>query len=377
MSAETTTADISAAEGGADATTREIWQQPSLWREVSAAAATDFLAPLLADPRLRIVLTGAGTSAFAGGLLAPALVRKLRRRVEAVATTDIVSNPADYFAEDLPTLLVSFARSGDSPESAAATALADQCLTDVHHLVVTCNADGRLAREHGVRERSHVLLMPAASNDRSFAMTSSYTCMVLAAWVALGGDAPVEEMAAAAERVLANRDADTRELAARGYQRVVYLGSGPLQSLARESALKLLELTAGDIVAYADSPLGFRHGPKSVLDDRTLAVVYVSDDPYTRRYDEDIALELRAALGADHVRVVAGAPSERLGDEGVWYVDGVSGESDVVLSLPFVVVAQQLALRFSLALGHTPDNPFPSGEVNRVVQGVTIYDRAQ
>ncbi|GAA0234477.1 SIS domain-containing protein [Cryptosporangium japonicum] len=360
---------------GADATTREIWQQPSLWREVVTDSADGFLRPLLENPGLRIVLTGAGTSAFAGGLLASALGRHLRRRVDAVATTDIVSNPADHFAEDSPTLLVSFARSGDSPESAAATALADQCLSTVHHLIITCNADGRLAREHGVRERSHVLLMPAASNDRSFAMTSSYTCMVLAAWSALGGGADVDALADAAEQMLKDRDADTRELATRGYRRIVYLGSGPLQSLARESALKVLELTAGDVVAYADSALGFRHGPKSVLDEKTLAVVYVSDDPYTRRYDEDIALELRAALGEEHVRIVAGRPSERLGSAGVWYVDGLAGAPDVVLSLPFVVVAQQLALRFSLALGHTPDNPFPSGEVNRVVQGVTIYPR--
>lgn len=361
------------AASGAEATWREIWQQPALWRDVEVGGAEEFLAPLVARPDLRILLTGAGTSAFAGGLLAPALSRHLRRRVDAVATTDLVSNPAEYFAEDLPTLVVSFARSGDSPESAAATALADQSLSAVHHLVVTCNADGLLATEHGARERSHVLLMPAASNDRSFAMTSSYTCMVLAAWSALAGAPPVDALARAGEQVLAARDADTRELASRGYQRVVYLGSGPLQSLARESALKVLELTAGHVVAYADSPLGFRHGPKSVLDERTLAVVYLSDDPYTRRYDEDIALELRASLGADHVRVVAGRPSERLGTEGVWYVDGLDGAPDVVLSLPFVLVAQQLALRFSLALGHTPDNPFPSGEVNRVVRGVTIY----
>ncbi|TQS39630.1 SIS domain-containing protein [Cryptosporangium phraense] len=362
-----------APDAGAEATQREIWQQPRLWREVDAASAGAFLDPLLARPDLRIILTGAGTSAFAGGLLAPELTRSLRRRVDAVATTDLVSNPAAYLAEDLPTLLVSFARSGDSPESVAATALADQCLTEVHHLVVTCNADGQLAREHGTRANSHVLLMPAGSNDRSFAMTSSYTCMVLAAWSALAGPAPADALAEAGENVLKARDADAREIAARGYERIVYLGSGSLQSLARESALKVLELTAGDIVAYADSPLGFRHGPKSVLDAKTFAVVYLSDDPYTRRYDEDIALELRASLGVENVRVVAGRPSERLGSEGVWYVDGLDGASDVVLSLPFVLVAQMLALRFSLALGHTPDNPFPSGEVNRVVRGVTIY----
>jgi len=115
-------------ESGA-ATVREILQQPDVWREAldnllrNADALDAFLAPLLARPNLRIVLTGAGTSAFVGSIAAPALSRLLDRRVDAIATTDIVSNPRVYFAEDLPTLLVSFARSGNSPESSAATEL--------------------------------------------------------------------------------------------------------------------------------------------------------------------------------------------------------------------------------------------------------------
>jgi tagatose-6-phosphate ketose/aldose isomerase len=368
---------------GAAATVREIAQQPALWREVAqtaaarAAEARQFLAPLLARPDLRVVLTGAGTSAFAGQVLAPALARRLGRRVDTVPTTDIVSNPREAFAEDVPTLLVSLARSGDSPESVAATTLAEQCLTEVHHLVVTCNPDGRLSRDRAHDHRSLLLLMPEAANDQGFAMTSSFTCMVLATWLTLSSDAVdtvlVDRLAGAAEHVLDECAAATRELAERGYRRLVYLGSGALSGLARESSLKLLELTAGEVVSYFDSALGFRHGPKSVLDERTLAVVYLSNDPYTRLYDEDIAQELRTALQPDHVLVVAARPSRRLGTHGVWQIPGLDEAADVALSLPFALVAQLLALQFSLALGGTPDNPFPSGEVNRVVQGVTVH----
>ena len=368
---------------GAGATVREIAQQPALWRQVAedvaarAGEAARFLAPLLALPDLRIVLAGAGTSAFAGQVLAPALARRLGRRVDAVATTDIVSNPEEVFAEDVPTLLVSLARSGDSPESVAATALAEQCLTAVHHLVVTCNPEGRLSRDHAATDDSFVLLMPEQANDQGFAMTSSFTCMVLATWLTLDPglvDAGlVERLAQAGEHVLAERAAAVRDLAGVGYQRLVYLGSGSLSALARESALKLLELTAGEVVSYFDSALGFRHGPKSVLDDRTLAVVYLSNDPYTRQYDEDIAEELRGTLGLDGVLVVTARPSARLGTEGVWQVPGLDEAADVLVALPFVLVAQLLALRFSLHLGRTPDNPFPAGEVNRVVEGVTVH----
>ena len=75
---------------GADATVREIRQQPEVWREVLTGAdswrarAEAFLAPLVRDGDCRIVLTGAGSSAFVGDILAPALGRKLGRRVDAV-----------------------------------------------------------------------------------------------------------------------------------------------------------------------------------------------------------------------------------------------------------------------------------------------------
>lgn len=367
---------------GAAATWREIHQQPTAWREVAAtmsarsAHVRAFLDPLLVQPELRIVLTGAGTSAFAGEVLAPALTRALGRRVDAVATTDVVSSPREVFAEDVPTLLVSFARSGDSPESVTATRLAEECLSSVHHLVVTCNPNGELATDHAGSESSLVLLMPTATNDRGFAMTSSFTSMLLATWLALAPETEpgelADRLAVAGEQVL--READRLAvLAERGYQRVVYLGSGALGGLARESALKLLELTAGEVVSYFDTALGFRHGPKAVLDARTLVVVYLSNDPYTRRYDEDIAAELCRAIGAEHVLVVTGGSDDGGGTTDAWRLTGLDALPDAALALPFVMVAQLLAVRFSLALGRTPDNPFPDGQVNRVVRGVTVH----
>lgn len=367
---------------GAAITTGEIRQQPALWREVATAAAArrvqteQFLTPLLRRPNCRIVLTGAGSSAFVGGILAPALSRHLGSRVDAVATTDIVSNPREAFAEDVPTVLVSFARSGDSPESVAAAELAEQHLREVHHVIVTCDDQGRLYRSHEDAERSLVLLMPPRANDQGFAMTSSFTCMTLAGWLTFTGTTPpqatIDRLVSAGQRAVQESFLNASALAARGYQRVVYLGSGALTGLAHESALKLLELTAGQTVTYFDSALGFRHGPKSVLDERTLAVLYLSNDPYTRLYDEDIAAELGETLGRDNVLLIGARPSERLGQFGGQVNDLDDGE-DVLLSLPFVVYAQTLGLQFALALGSTPDNPFPSGEVNRVVQGVTIH----
>jgi tagatose-6-phosphate ketose/aldose isomerase len=364
----------------APATVREITQQPEIWTAVSDIvdqqrdALNAFVAPLLERADLRIVLTGAGTSAFVGSIAAPALARTLRRRVDAVPTTDIVSNPHDCFAEDIPTLLISFARSGNSPESTAATHLANELLTDVSHLVLTCNEAGELFRDHEGRAKSHVVLMPELSNDEAFAMTSSFTSMLLSVLLILGGSdqTAVESLVASAREVLESRQDAIRGLAAEQFERVVYLGSGPLVGLARESALKLLELSAGRVVAYHDSSLGFRHGPKAVLNDRTLVVVYVSSDPYTRQYDLDIVTELRGWMKPENVIAISATPFDEPHPQS-WVLPQTDGLPDAFVAVAFVVIAQLLALSFSLELGLTPDNPFPGGGVNRVVRGVRIH----
>ena len=366
--------------GAAGATGQEITQQPVLWRRMAPgagqrrAAVAEFLAPVTTSPDARIVLTGAGSSAFIGDLLAPALARSMHRRVDAVATTDVVADPRSVFAEDVPTVLVSFARSGDSPESLAATRLADECLTEVRHVVVTCNPGGALARAHDAAPGSLVLLTPAESHDRGFAMTSSFTCMLLETWLALDPSvdaALVEQVADAAERVLAERTDAVAALAAQGHERVVYLGSGPLAGLAHECSLKLLELSGGAVVSFHDSALGFRHGPKSVVDGRTLTVVLTSGDEHTRRYDADIATELRAGSGTT---LVLGTRPDGTSDELSWCLPGLAGVPDVGIALVYLVAAQLYAVQVSLRLGITPDDPSPSGTVNRVVQGVTIHE---
>lgn len=368
---------------GSEHTAREIAQQPALWRRVAdvvgaARARLDAtVAPLLARPDVRIVFTGAGTSAFVGDTIAPALAERRGRPVESIATTDIVSNPRAVFAGDQPTLLVSFARSGNSPESVAALELADQFLTEVHHLVISCNADGRLATEHVSRERSTVMLLPDA-NDKSFAMTSSFSSMLLTGWlVTAGADedevrATCEQVAASGQALLDQRTADIKELAFVEPGRIVYLGSGALAGASREAGLKILELTAGKVVPWSDSSLGFRHGPKAVLDPTTLAVVLVSGDPYTRRYDLDIAREMSDAVPPGRLLVLAADPTEVDGAVS-WTLPGLAGAGDVATALVGVMVAQVVALFSSVGLGCTPDNPFPGGSVNRVVQGVAIH----
>jgi tagatose-6-phosphate ketose/aldose isomerase len=377
--------------GGATWTAREIAHQPHMWTEIAQRTAADaalsrFLAPLLGNPGLRVVLTGAGTSSFIGECLAPALART-GARADAIPTTDIVASPQSGLAQGTPTLMVHFARSGNSPESVAAMDLAEQRIESCSHLIVTCNAEGALYRSAGRVRHSHAMLLPQGCNDQSFAMTSSFTGMLLAAGIALGAlsidDSRAARLARLGTQAMTSCLPVITSLVRAQFDRVVYLGSGELKGLAREASLKMLELTDGRVVSIADAPLGFRHGPKTILNGSTLAVVFLSNDPYTRRYDLDLLAELRRDGMAGQVIALANRagipehPDTLILDDGgtpeTVASRGTDTLADLALCLPYAVFAQALAMLRSLSLGLTPDNPNAAGTVNRVVQGVSIY----
>jgi len=377
---------LSAAEiraAGGEWTAREIAQQPQVWPEIARQVGGDqrlaaFLAPLLSDRALRIVLTGAGSSSYIGQCLAPALSRA-GRVAAAIPTTDIVASPQGTLAAGSPTLMVHFARSGSSPESVATLDLAERQIESCHHLIVTCNAAGELHRRAAAVRHACSLVLPEACNDRSFAMTSSFTGMVLAAGLALrvfpADEGSIGRLAGLGAGILASHSSLLTALVRAQFERVVYLGSNELRGLALESALKMLELTDGKIVSLGESPLGFRHGPKTIVNGSTLVVVFLSNDAYTRRYDLDLLEELRSDGVAGRVIALAGTADLEHGRDTVVLDAGHQTHpmSDIELLLPYVVFSQTLALLRSISLGLSPDSPNAAGTVSRVVQGVTLY----
>ncbi len=359
---------------GAYWTAREIAQQPDMLLATHALIAArrpqirEFVDAFLQDPLARIILTGAGTSAFIGECLAPFLDAALPARVEAIATTDIVSSPTLYLQANHPTLMVSFGRSGNSPESLAAIEAADAVIGNVRHLMITCNAEGQLARPLNANRLP--ILLPDAAHDRSFAMTSSFTSMMYAAWASLcqSLDDPAA-IAASCRSLIETCVPAMHQLADAQFERVVYLGSGPLKGLAREAALKLTELTDGRILTSFDSPLGFRHGPKTVVNDRTLIVIFLSNNPLTRAYDRDLHDEL--VNDATAARIVTLSAIDDV--PGAIVVPGMDDAPDHELLYPFIIVPQIYAVMASLQAGLHPDSPNVAGTVNRVVQGVRIH----
>jgi tagatose-6-phosphate ketose/aldose isomerase len=320
------------------------------------------------------VFCGAGTSAFVGDCLAPAFASHLRRTAEAIATTDIVSGPPLHLWADRPTLLVSFARSGSSPESVATVDLAEQIVRDVHHLIITCNPEGHLALRARTLRSARTIVLPDATNDRGFAMTSSFTAMLLTAGLVFGliRKDRVAALSRAAEGLLSRASPLAQKLVGRKFHRVVYLGSNELRGLASEAALKLLELTDGRTVAISQSSLGFRHGPKTIIDDKTLVIVMLANEAHARAYDRDLLAELRRDARAAEIVALTARVDDLAAGEHVAF-DGMNDARTIELALLHILPAQVFALAQSLALGLTPDRPNAAGVVNRVVQGVTIH----
>ena len=371
-------------------TAKEIIQQPDTWRESvknlikNKIEIKSFIDSFLSKKEFRIILTGAGTSAFAGEVCEPYLTSLLNKRVEAIATTDLVASPKSYFIKDIPTLLVSFARSGNSPESVHAVNLASQLVDDLYQIVITCNENGKLAKNTVNDEKSLLLLMPPQTNDLGFAMTSSFTTMVLNAMAVFNINnienfsSDVDKLSNSVNDFIENNIEKVTSLSNEDFERIVYLGSSTSKGIARESALKVLELTAGKVNASYDTPLGFRHGPKSVVDDETVSVIYISNDEYTRQYDLDLAKEMLAHKKNDKVVIIGDNIEEDILNKAdyVFNVENINYtvENEVLLPLQQIIFGQMLSFLKSVNLGITPDNPCPTGEVNRVVQGVILHE---
>lgn len=366
-------------------TATEIRQQPRLWEKTYEVVKNnkdkirDFLNKNLSRDT-RIILTGAGTSDYVGDTVVSELKRNLEARVEAIATTDLVSNYKDYVEKDTQTILVSFARSGNSPESIGAYDLFESNVTNISQVVITCNKEGKLSEKANKCTNSLVLLMPEESNDKSFAMTSSFSCMLLATILMFDIDNIeknkefVDIVVDQGEKILENNWIDVKELVDYECNRVVYLGSGILKELCQEMALKNLELTSGKVVTVCESVLGFRHGPKSIIDDKTLVIIMNSTDKYTNLYDLDLISEIYSDSGEHKLAVISYKKDENLKDTCNKYitVEGID-IPEIYTVFNYMLFGQMFGILSSLKLGISPDNPRPDGSVNRVVKGVTIH----
>ncbi|WEV56973.1 SIS domain-containing protein [Ligilactobacillus acidipiscis] len=381
---------VELAKMGASITTREIKQEPELWEETlqiyqqHQAEIVSFLDNVKdqAQQKIRVIFTGAGTSQYVGDTIVPYL-RKYGNTAaysfESIGTTDIVSAPEETLLFDEPTILVSFARSGNSPESVATVNLAEKNVKNIYHLMITCAESGALAVNGKKAANTLVLLMPERSNDGGFAMTGSFSCMTLAALLTFDQSdlrtkaSYVTNLRDLGREVIA-RETEIQKIMGLDFERIIYLGSGSLAGLTREAQLKVLELTAGKIVTVFDSSMGFRHGPKSFVNEKTLVFDFVNNDEYTRDYDIDVMEEIKNDQIALKAMTIGQIGQRNFSGDKFEFTKSSEALPDGYLALADIMFAQTLALLTSIKINNTPDTPSPTGTVNRVVKGVTIHD---
>jgi tagatose-6-phosphate ketose/aldose isomerase len=372
-------------------TPSEILRQPATWQttyRICGERRPDLIEFLAAagigdahPPRPNVFLVGAGTSDYVGRALAYLLRRLWGCEVSAIPSTDLLTNIQDLVFPDRPYLWISFSRSGDSSEGLAVLEAAIARHPEVRHLLVTCNRKSRMAAVcEKVPGRAFVLALDDSANDRGLAMTSSYTNMVIAghclahAFSADDYAATFSELLKTGERFLGHAGEAATAIAQEDFSRACFVGSGVLRAVAQESALKLLELTAGKIATMSESALGLRHGPMSALDDNTLFVIFLSRDARRRNYELDLIEEIhRKRLGKLRV-VVSPESTDRLETLADYVLSLNAPTLDDQYRAPVdVMLAQLLGLFCSLRLGLQPDCPSPNGAITRVVSHLNIY----
>jgi tagatose-6-phosphate ketose/aldose isomerase len=362
-------------------TLREICQQPETWTATAATIAGRRveLASLL-EPCRAMTLAGSGSSQYCGDCLAPALQNELRISAESTSSGWLLMDPG-LDVPSVPCVMVSLARSGDSPESCGAVERVIEHRPDVRHLVLTCNAAGRLSQMYGNHPLVTVIALDDATNDRSLVMTSSFTNMVIAGrFLGMLGQtreyrALVDNLADAA-RVLIGGHSNGLATIARGcFKRAVFLGSGCRYGSAREAALKMLEMTAGRVFTMAETYLGLRHGPMSAIHPDTLVVCFLASDPMMRAYECDLIRELTAkGLGWRKVILGENIPADLIAPTDVALeCPGMSTAGDQNATVLDVIAGQLLAFFRCMTEGLKPDSPSDANVISRVVNDFTLY----
>jgi len=370
-------------------TPREIAQQPDTWVRslpqlgARAAEIREFLAAagLRRSPEQRptVFLVGAGSSDYIGQSLHSLLRKQWQCEIAAAASTSLLTDFAEYLLPGRPYLWISFSRSGDSPEGVAVLERALDEHPEIFHLLVTCNASGRMNRAIAGRPRCLALVLDESTNDRGLAMTSSFTNMVLTgqflayAWNT-GEYEPILQKLAELARSMLPPAAELAELMARqDFARACFVGSGALAGAAMESALKTLELTAGRVLTLAQSTLGLRHGPMAALNPSTLFVCLVASDPRRRHYDVELLREI-GSKSLVQTRVAIATDPAGLTDSAEYVLAPEPSPAVPDLFRPplDVLFGQLLGLFASIRCGLQPDDPSPNGAISRVVSGLAL-----
>lgn len=239
-------------------TEKVIFEQFRYWEKAIGSNARTYGEELL-------VFVGCGTS-YNLALALAAYSNMAGRKAIAAPGAEWENRPSVFWPEWRKTHVVALSRSGETTETVAAAKASRAAGALV--TAITVEAESSLAKN------CDRLIAAATHPDEGIVMTVSASLMVLLGLQMIGQEVPSSVVGSARRLADALDAALSKIIADRSH--FVFLGSGPLFGIALEGALKLMEMS--QIVTQAFHPLEYRHGPISLVDGKTAAVMLYSSD---------------------------------------------------------------------------------------------------
>jgi glutamine---fructose-6-phosphate transaminase (isomerizing) len=330
----------------------EILSQPAAWQ----AALDEVLANEAALKRLwadsyfsEIIVTGCGSTYYLSLAVAPLLQKQLGKPARAIPASELLLFPELVLSPDSKPLLVTISRSGRTTETILA-ARAFKRLQPGPVLNIGCYNDTELAAE------CDLSLIIQEGQEQSVVQTRSFSAMLVAAQAsaALLSDnqqvSTMQILPGLGEQIIAEQHGLARQLGQdAGFERFYFLGSGLQYGLACEANLKMKEMSLS--ISEAFHFMEFRHGPMSMVNQRTLIIGLLSEK--ARSSELDVLRQMRTLGGQILVLTDEEVPADAA-DYQVNFNSTLPGTKHGALYLP---VLQMLGFYRAVANNQNPDQP--------------------
>lgn len=332
-------------------TVREIHLQSVTWTACLKKLKSLDLGSLVGDrspDQFQWVFIGCGSSYYLAQAAAASFTILTGKSSRSLPASEVLLH-LELSLPDMQTAFpVLISRSGSTSEVLAVAEIFRE--RGIEFLALTC--DGNELADTSRR----VLVLPA--NEESTVMTASFTSMLLALqFIAakLAGNeaflAELDQLPGLIDSRFKAYDWQLQEFAQRSFLNVAVLGQGPLYPIASEAALKVME--SSSTYAQFFPTLEFRHGPKSIIDDRMLVIGLIADESAAQ---EIKVLQEMKDLGASTMAIVNHATHE-LRDAADFIIELSSPLSLLALLIAYVVWGQLYGSYRGLAKGLNPDEP--------------------
>lgn len=372
-------------------TCREMVSQPSLWLEGVNIISEykdkieKFVHEIKSIKDLRIYLVGAGSSAKAAAIVENYLKRVTGLEVCSISSTNLITQPDNYIVDDKPALLVSFGSSGNTTEGLEAVRILEEKCKRLYQILIICSAKGEIVERYSKKEGVLYIPVPEGTKGRSMAATGEFTLLVQYALMIFDiskinyyremFDKAAKDAEGFFERDIYKVHAATNKK----YDVVAALGSNALTSLASEMCLKIGELSSGIQGTQFNPTLEFRHGPKLIMNSKSLISFFISSDPLTKKYEIDMLKECSSDKRNSTIAAVSMDYDREIDESCDYYIyfnrDGFKYLDDSHIIFQYALYLQSFAILKAIELGIAPDTlgSDKSGFVNKVAKGVKIY----